>query len=166
MHPSQANFWRFSRESDLNYLSTGLSCHSYLLILIKQEMTHMDFPKNFKFTKDHEWVDVQGTTGTIGVTAYAVEQLGDIVHIDLPESGKTYKAGESFGTIESTKTVSDLYMPVAGKVTAVNAAVKKAPESLQTDAHKNGWLVKIEMSNPGDVSALLDAKGYEAFIKE
>ena len=126
----------------------------------------MDSQKNLKFTKDHEWVDANGTTGTIGVTAYAIEQLGDIVHIDLPEAGKTYKTGESFGTIESTKTVSDLYMPVAGKITAVNAAVKKSPESLQTDAYKNGWLVKIEISNPSEVAALLDAKGYDSFIKE
>jgi glycine cleavage system H protein len=126
----------------------------------------MDLQKNLKFTKDHEWVDATGSTGIVGVTAYAIEQLGDIVHIDLPEAGKVYKTGESFGTIESTKTVSDLYMPVAGKIIAVNAAVKKAPESLQTDAYTNGWLVKIEMSNLSEVSALLDAKGYESFIKE
>jgi glycine cleavage system H protein len=126
----------------------------------------MESHKNLKFTKDHEWVDAQGASGTIGVTAYAIEQLGDIVHIDLPEAGKVYKTGESFGTIESTKTVSDLYMPVAGKITAVNAAVKKAPESLQTDAYKNGWLVKIEFSNPSEVAALLDANGYDSFIKE
>ena len=126
----------------------------------------MESHKNLKFTKDHEWVDAQGTSGTIGVTAYAIEQLGDIVHIDLPEAGKVYKTGDSFGTIESTKTVSDLYMPVAGKITAVNAAVKKAPESLQTDAYKNGWLVKIEISNPSEVAALLDANGYDSFIKE
>lgn len=126
----------------------------------------MDFPKNFKYTKDHEWIEAQGNAGTIGVTGYAVEQLGDIVHIDLPESGKSYKAGDSFGTIESTKTVSDLYMPVSGKITAVNTALKSAPESLQGDTYKNGWLVKIELSNPGDVAGLLDAAAYEAFIKE
>ena len=126
----------------------------------------MDFPKNFKYTKDHEWIDVQGNSGTVGVTAYAVEQLGDIVHIDLPEAGKTYKAGDSFGTIESTKTVSDLYMPVAGKVTAVNSALKSAPESLQADSYKNGWLVKIEMASAADAAMLLDAAAYEAFIKE
>jgi glycine cleavage system H protein len=126
----------------------------------------MDFPKNFKYTKDHEWIDVQGNSGTVGVTAYAVEQLGDIVHIDLPEAGKTYKAGDSFGTIESTKTVSDLYMPVAGKITAVNAALKSAPESLQADSYKNGWLVKIEMTSAADAAKLLDAAAYEAFIKE
>jgi glycine cleavage system H protein len=126
----------------------------------------MEFPKNFKYTKDHEWIDAQGKTGTIGVTAYAVEQLGDIVFVDLPETGKHFKAGDSFGTIESTKTVSDLYMPVSGKVSAVNSALKGAPESLQGDTYKNGWLIKIEMDNPGDVAGLLDASGYEAFIKE
>jgi glycine cleavage system H protein len=126
----------------------------------------MDYPKSFKYTKDHEWIDAQGAIGTIGVTAYAVEQLGDIVHIDLPEVGKIYKAGDSFGTIESTKTVSDLYMPVAGKVTAVNGAVKGSPESLQTDSYKNGWLVKIELTNPADATNLMDAAAYESFIKE
>lgn len=126
----------------------------------------MEFPKNFKYTKDHEWIEAQGKTGTIGVTAYAVEQLGDIVFIDLPETGKHFKAGDSFGTIESTKTVSDLYMPVSGKVSAVNSAIKGAPESLQGDTYKNGWLIKIDMDNPGDIGSLLDAAGYEAFIKE
>jgi glycine cleavage system H protein len=126
----------------------------------------MEFPKKFKYTKDHEWIEAQGKTGTIGVTAYAVEQLGDIVFVDLPEAGKHFKAGDSFGTIESTKTVSDLYMPVAGKVSAVNTALKGAPESLQGDTYTNGWLIKIEMDNPGDVGGLLDAAGYEAFIKE
>lgn len=126
----------------------------------------MDFPKNFKYTKDHEWVDLQGNKGTVGVTAYAVDQLGDIVHVELPEAGKTYKSGDSFGTIESTKTVSDLYMPVSGKIVEVNNAVKKAPEGLQTDSYKNGWLVKIELTSPSDASSLLDAAAYEAFIKE
>lgn len=126
----------------------------------------MEFPKNFKYTKDHEWIDLQGSKGTVGVTAYAVDQLGDIVHIELPEAGKTYKAGDAFGTIESTKTVSDLYMPVSGKIVEVNAAVKKAPESLQGDTYKNGWLVKIELTNASETSALLDSGAYEAFIKE
>jgi glycine cleavage system H protein len=126
----------------------------------------MEFPTNYKYTKDHEWIDTQGAKGTVGVTAYAVEQLGDIVHIELPEAGKTYKAGDSFGTIESTKTVSDLYMPVSGKIVEVNPAVRSSPESLQSDAYKAGWLVRIEMANPADAAGLLDAKSYEAFIKE
>jgi glycine cleavage system H protein len=126
----------------------------------------MEFPTNFKYTKDHEWIDIQGAKGTVGVTAYAIEQLGDIVHIDLPAAGGSYKAGDSFGTIESTKTVSDLYMPVSGKVVEVNASVKSSPESLQSDAYKNGWLVRIEMANPSDAASLMDAKSYEAFTKE
>ena len=126
----------------------------------------MEFPKNVKYTKDHEWIDVQGSKGTVGVTAYAVDQLGDIVHIELPEAGKAYKSGDSFGTIESTKTVSDLYMPVSGKIVEVNAAIKKAPESLQADTYKNGWLVKIELTNVSETSSLLDAAAYEAFVKE
>jgi glycine cleavage system H protein len=126
----------------------------------------MEFPKNLKYTKDHEWIDAQDKQGTIGVTGFAVEQLGDIVFVELPESGKHFKSGDSFGTIESTKTVSDLYMPVSGKVVAVNTAVKNSPESLQSDVYQNGWLVKIEMDNPSDVNNLLDAGQYEAFIKE
>lgn len=126
----------------------------------------MTFPKSLKYTKDHEWVDVQGSKGTVGVTSYAVEQLGDIVHIDLPDAGKTYKSGDSFGTIESTKTVSDLYMPVSGKIVEVNPAVKAAPESLQSDTYKNGWLVKIELTNPSEAGSLLDAAAYESFINE
>ncbi len=136
------------------------------LVTLTKEKKNMEFPQNLKYTKDHEWIDAHGNIGTVGVTAYAVEQLGDIVHIDLPDAGKSYKAGDSFGTIESTKTVSDLYMPVAGKITAVNQALKSAPESLQSDSYKNGWLVKIEMTNPSDAASLLDAKGYDTFVKE
>lgn len=126
----------------------------------------MSYPKNYKYTKDHEWIELEGSKGTVGVTGYAVEQLGDIVHIELPEAGKSYKAGDSFGTIESTKTVSDLYMPVSGKIVEVNAAVRSAPESLQTDSYAKGWLVKIEMTSTPDASSLLDASAYEAFTKE
>lgn len=126
----------------------------------------MSFPKNYKYTKEHEWVEVQGSTGIVGVTGFAVEQLGDIVHVDLPEPGKTFKAGDSFGTIESTKTVSDLYMPVTGKILEVNGAIKSAPESLQTDSYAKGWLVKIELTNATEVSNLMDAGAYEAFTKE
>ena len=126
----------------------------------------MALPKNYKDTKEHEWLDVQGNSAVIGVTDFAVEQLGDIVHVDLPAVGKTFKAGDSFGTIESTKTVSDLYMPATGTITEVNNAVKNAPESLQSDSFKNGWLVKVQLSNPSEVNSLLDAAAYEAFTKE
>ncbi|MCX6119774.1 MAG: glycine cleavage system protein GcvH [Proteobacteria bacterium] len=126
----------------------------------------MALPKNYKYTKEHEWLDVQGNSAVIGVTDFAVEQLGDIVHVDLPAVGKTFKAGDSFGTIESTKTVSDLYMPATGTITEVNNAVKSAPESLQSDSFKNGWLVKVQLSNPSEVNSLLDAAAYETFTKE
>jgi glycine cleavage system H protein len=126
----------------------------------------MDFPSGLKYTKDHEWIDSTSKTAKIGVTAFAVEQLGDIVHVELPQVGETFAAGASFGTIESTKTVSDLYMPVAGKVVEVNKDAVNSPESLQSDPYVKGWLVKVELSGAPSSGALLDAKGYEAFVKE
>lgn len=126
----------------------------------------MDFPSGLKYTKDHEWIDSNSNTAKIGVTSFAVEQLGDIVHVELPQVGETFAAGASFGTIESTKTVSDLYMPVAGKVVEVNKDAVNSPESLQADPYVKGWLVKVELSGTPDKAALLDAKGYEAFVKE
>jgi len=125
----------------------------------------MDFPASLKYTKSHEWIEASGKTIKIGVTAYAVDQLGDIVHLDLPQAGESFDAGASFGTIESTKTVSDLYMPVAGKVIEVNKNATTKPESLQEDPYKDGWLVKVEVS-AGDLSKLLDAKAYQAFVAE
>lgn len=123
----------------------------------------MNFPAELKYTKDHEWISL--TDSKIGVTAYAIEQLGDIVHIELPEVGKEFKQGASFGTIESTKTVSDLYMPVSGKIVAVNKAVLKSPESLQADPYKNGWLVQVSTGN-SDSSSLMTDKDYATFIAE
>ncbi len=123
----------------------------------------MEFPANLKYTKDHEWIDF-GDKVRIGVTEYAIEQLGDIVHIDLPDVGETFESGASFGTIESTKTVSDLYLPVAGKVTAINESAVNDPESLQNDPYKGGWLVEIEPTS--EASDLLDADGYHKFVSE
>lgn len=125
----------------------------------------MDFPSTLKYAKSHEWIEAAGKTAKIGVTAYAIDQLGDIVHVELPQPGETFAAGTSFGTIESTKTVSDLYMPVAGKVVEVNKAAVSSPESLQKDPYKNGWLLKIEVTS-GDLESLLDSKGYEKFVSE
>ncbi len=124
----------------------------------------MEFPSSLKYTKDHEWIEQAAKVAKIGVTAYAIEQLGDIVHVELPQVGENFDAGSAFGTIESTKTVSDLYMPVAGKVVEVNKAALDKPESLQDDPYKNGWLVKIETS--GDAAGLLDSKAYEKFVAE
>lgn len=122
----------------------------------------MNFPAELKYTRDHEWISLQDMK--VGVTGFAVEQLGDIVHIELPDPGRQIAAGDSFGTIESTKTVSDLYMPVAGKIVAVNKAVLGSPESLQTDSYQNGWLIQIEST--GQPEGLMTAAEYEAFIAE
>lgn len=126
----------------------------------------MDFPGGLKYTKDHEWIESSGKTAKIGVTGFAVEQLGDIVHVELPQVGEVFAAGASFGTIESTKTVSDLYMPVSCKVVEVNKAAVASPESLQADPYKAGWLVKVEITGTLDDSALLDANAYKAFVSE
>jgi glycine cleavage system H protein len=126
----------------------------------------MEFPVSLKYAKSHEWIEGSGKSVKIGVTAYAVDQLGDIVHVELPQAGETFEAGSSFGTIESTKTVSDLYMPVSGKVLEVNKAAVSAPESLQDDPYKNGWLLKVELTGKGDLSALMDSKAYEKFVSE
>lgn len=126
----------------------------------------MDFPSTLKYSKSHEWVEASGKTVKVGVTAYAIEQLGDIVHVELPQPGESFDAGTAFGTIESTKTVSDLYMPVSGKVVEVNKAATSSPESLQEDPYKNGWLLKIEASAAPDLSKLLDNKAYEKFVAE
>lgn len=126
----------------------------------------MEFPSSLKYTKDHEWVDASAATAKVGVTAFAIDQLGDIVHVELPQVGETFDAGSSFGTIESTKTVSDLYMPVSGKVVEVNKAALDKPESLQDDPYKNGWLVKIEVKGKLDAASLMDAKAYERFVSD
>ena len=124
----------------------------------------MEIPSNLLFSKEHEWTTGADGTVTVGITSYAIEQLGDIVHIELPEEGDEFESGDSFGTIESTKTVSDLYMPVAGKVLEVNTDLLDAPETIQDDAFNKGWLVKVEAN--GGSEELMDAAEYEEFIKE
>lgn len=126
----------------------------------------MEFPVGLKYTKDHEWIELSSSVAKVGVTAYAIDQLGDIVHVDLPKVGDTFEAGAAFGTIESTKTVSDLYMPVAGKVIEINKAATDNPESLQSDPYKNGWLVKLEVKGTPSAGSLLDAPAYEAFVAD
>ncbi|MDF2629984.1 MAG: glycine cleavage system protein [Symbiobacteriaceae bacterium] len=123
-------------------------------------------PAGLRYSKEHEWIKVEGNVGTIGITDFAQHQLGDVVFVELPPVGRVLKAHEQFGVVESVKTVSDLYTPVAGKVVAVNEALEGAPETVNTSAYEDGWIVKIELSNPGDLDALLDAAAYEAHIKE
>ena len=119
------------------------------------------YPSDLKYTKDHEWVRIDGTTGTVGITHFAQQQLGDVVYVDLPEVGTTLTVGQAFGTIESVKAVSELFAPVAGTVTEVNTALKDRPDAVNSQAHES-WMIKVTLSNAGDADALLDAAAYEA----
>ena len=121
------------------------------------------YPSNLKYTKDHEWIDLGGTTGTGGITDYAQAQLGDVVYIDLPEVGATLKQGQSFGTIESVKAVSELYSPVSGVVVKVNTGLKDKPEVVNKDPH-GSWMIVLELTNAAEAGELLDATQYEAVI--
>ena len=125
----------------------------------------MAYPTTYKYTKEHEWLDVSGSIGTIGITDYAQDSLGDIVFVDLPKVGSSVEKGKVFGSVESVKAVSDLYSPVSGKVTAVNEELTSAPEKINTDAH-GAWIMKIELANAADASDLLSKDAYETYIKE
>lgn len=124
----------------------------------------MNFPSNLRYTKDHEWVLLEGNTATIGITEFAQRELGDIVFVDIPTQGKQIAAEEVFGTVEAVKTVSDLFMPVAGTVLEVNSELEGSPELVNEDPYGDGWMVKVTVNNPADVAALLDAAAYEALI--
>src|SRR5260370_14164235 len=125
----------------------------------------MPIPTDCKYTKEHEWIKVQGTTGTVGITDHAQESLGDIVFVELPKVGADLTAGKSFGTVESVKAVSELYAPASGKVTAINESLNQAPESINKDA-QSAWMIKVELSNPKELDALLTAAQYEAYSAE
>lgn len=124
----------------------------------------MTYSNELKYTKEHEWVRQSGQTAEVGITVYAIEQLGDVVHLDLPKVGTKFKSGDTFGTIESTKTVSDLFMPMAGTISAVNDALVNSPESITDDPHGKGWLVKV--TTEGTASDLMSAADYEKYISE
>ena len=124
----------------------------------------MAYPAGLKYTKDHEWIDLSGDGGRIGITDYAQQQLGDVVYIELPEVGAKLKQGQSFGTIESVKAVSELYSPVTGEVLEVNAALKDKPETVNKDPHAS-WMVVIKLTNPSETAALLDAAQYQDLTK-
>ena len=124
----------------------------------------MAYPAGLKYTKDHEWIKVDGDRGTVGITDYAQQQLGDVVFVELPEKGAVLKAGQSFGTIESVKAVSELYAPISGEVIDVNAALKQKPEAVNTDPH-GSWMIVIKVSNTGELSGLLDAAQYQDLVK-
>jgi len=126
----------------------------------------MAYPTNYRYTKEHEWIDAQGTSATIGITDYAQSELGDVVFVEMPAAGTQLTAGKTFGTVESVKAVSEIYSPATGKVTEANPALQAKPETINEDPHGAGWLVKITLANPGEVSGLMDAAAYEAYIEE
>lgn len=123
------------------------------------------YPKDYKYTKEHEWIHLQGNTAEVGITNYAQESLGDIVFVELPKTGADLAAGKSFGTVESVKAVSELYAPASGKVTAINEALNQSPEMVNKDAH-SAWMIKIELKNPKELDGLLSADQYEAYVAE
>jgi glycine cleavage system H protein len=124
----------------------------------------MSYPNHLRYTKDHEWISLDGNTATIGITDFAQRELGDIVYVEVETVGKQLTAGAVFGTVEAVKTVSDLFLPVSGTVNELNPALANAPELVNTDPYGEGWMVKMTVDNPADVEALLDAAGYEAVV--
>jgi glycine cleavage system H protein len=121
----------------------------------------MNFPSNLRYTKDHEWIKLDGNEATIGITDYAQRELGDIVYVEVETVGKSLKAGDVFGTVEAVKTVSDLFLPVDGTITELNAALANSPESVNNDPYGEGWMVKMKVNSPADVETLMDAAAYE-----
>ena len=122
------------------------------------------YPEGYRYTKDHEWIAVEGDRGKVGITDYAQKQLGDVVFVELPEVGRKLKAGERFGTIESVKAVSELYSPVAGEVVEVNAPLADKPETVNQDPHGAGWMIVLKLESPAAAAALMDAAAYAALV--
>ena len=122
------------------------------------------YPAHLKYTKDHEWIDLAGDRGKVGITDYAAQQLGDVVFVELPEVGARFKAGQSFGTIESVKAVSELYAPVSGEIIEVNEALKGKPEGVNADPH-GSWMIVVKLTDPGETGSLLDATQYTDLTK-
>jgi glycine cleavage system H protein len=130
-----------------------------------KEQTAMPYPANYRYTREHEWISVDGNTGTIGITDYAQSSLGDIVYVDAPKVGASVAAHATFGSVESVKAVSDLYSPVSGTVTAVNDELKTAPDRINEDPH-GAWIIKVELADATELTSLLAAAAYDAFIAE
>ncbi|QGP91171.1 Glycine cleavage system H protein [Neomoorella glycerini] len=126
----------------------------------------MEFPANLYYSKDHEWVEVEGNRARIGITDYAQEALGDIVFVELPQVGDELAAGDSFGVVESVKSASDVYAPVGGKVVAVNETLLDSPQDINADPYGKGWMIELEMSDPAEVEDLMDAGAYRQLVKE
>jgi len=124
----------------------------------------MSYPSNYRYTKEHEWVRAEGDVATVGITDYAQHELGDVVFVEMPKPGTKLNAGQSFGTVESVKAVSDIYAPVSGEVTEVNSALSDAPETINKDPHGKAWLIKLKLANSSELAKLMDSVAYEAFI--
>ena len=124
-----------------------------------------NIPENLRYSKDHEWVRVEGDTAVVGITDHAQEQLGDVVYVELPKAGESFEGHDSFGSVESVKAVSEVFTPVAGAVTSINEALADEPEAVNTDPYGTGWMLRIRMTNPGEVDSLLSAAEYEDFTK-
>jgi glycine cleavage system H protein len=125
----------------------------------------MAYPQTYRYTREHEWISMDGTTGAIGITEYAQNSLGDIVYVDLPKVGDSVTANAAFGSVESVKAVSELFSPVTGAVTAINEALKTEPDKINSAPHET-WIIKVQLANPADFDSLLDAAAYEKFIAE
>jgi glycine cleavage system H protein len=126
----------------------------------------MDFPSNLKYTKDHEWIRVEGSSGVVGITEYAQGELGDVVFVELPKPGDHVTAAESFGTVESVKAVSEIFSPVTGEVTASNSKLQNTPELVNSDPHGEGWLIKVQLADRREIDKLMTADEYETYIKQ
>lgn len=125
----------------------------------------MAYPKDYRYTKEHEWIQVKGNSGLVGITDHAQEALGDIVFVELPKVGAQIEAGKSFGTVESVKAVSELYAPASGKVVEINESLNQAPENINKDAN-TAWMIKLELTNPSQADGLMSADDYEKYVAE
>lgn len=122
-------------------------------------------PENLHYSKDHEWIRVEGDVGTIGITDHAQNSLGDVVYVELPKAGESFEAHDPFGSVESVKAVSEIFTPVGGEITEVNESLQDEPEKVNSDPYGEGWMIRIRMKNPGEVDSLLNAAEYEDFTK-
>jgi glycine cleavage system H protein len=149
------------------YLKTPGIVSTFTIKNIKiKNQSIMNFPENLKYTREHEWIRVEGNEGIIGITGFAQKELGDIVFIDIYTEGETLTAGEKFGAVEAVKTVSDLFMPVGGTVLSINAGLEIAPETVNKDPYGDGWMIRIQPTSLADLDGLMSAAEYEAFTNE
>ncbi|MBS1761961.1 MAG: glycine cleavage system protein GcvH [Bacteroidetes bacterium] len=125
----------------------------------------MNFPENLRYTKDHEWVLLEGSTATVGITDFAQHELGDIVYVDITSNGKSLQADEIFGTVEAVKTVSDLFLPVSGTINEVNPELEASPDLVNSDPFGKGWMIKMTVNNTDDINGLMDAAAYKALVQ-